>query len=262
MEFGETYGALLVGYLFRGGVEAFSGNGLYCIREGPGTGKYWTVKEVCALTGLTGKHLYYFHHENVVRATAYANYSVEGNDGYKLYDKQAVEKLQHIALYYQLGLKRNEIRDLMRAPDYDSNAVLEQLLERTRERQKALEKQILGLEYIRLTGTKNGLAGLPGEADLEGLGEALKEAIGLPFQLPATQAGEASRLLSSGAYEQLFGTDNTPVFWYALGLSLCALGEGTAAGEIPADRGKAALCWLSQHPDILRRHLPEEAPEE
>lgn len=43
--------------------------------------KLKTVKEVCRLTGLTGKHLYYFHHEKVVRATAYANYSVEGNDG-------------------------------------------------------------------------------------------------------------------------------------------------------------------------------------
>lgn len=77
-------------------------------------GQYKTVKEVCALTGLTGKHLYYFHHENVVRAAAYANYSVEGNDGYKLYDEAGVEKLQQIALLYELGLKRNEIRDLMR----------------------------------------------------------------------------------------------------------------------------------------------------
>ena len=50
---------------------------------------YKTVKEVCALTGLTAKHLYYFHHENVVRAAAYANYSVAGNDGYKLYDDAA-----------------------------------------------------------------------------------------------------------------------------------------------------------------------------
>ena len=30
--------------------------------------QYRTVQEVCALTGLTGKHLYYFHDENVVRA--------------------------------------------------------------------------------------------------------------------------------------------------------------------------------------------------
>ena len=79
-------------------VEPFSGNALYYPR-GIGTmEQYKTVKEVCALTGLTGKHLYYFHHENVVRAAAYANYSVEGNDGYKLYDEAGVEKLQQIAL--------------------------------------------------------------------------------------------------------------------------------------------------------------------
>lgn len=74
--------------------------------------KYMTVKEVCDLTGLTRKHLYYFHHERVVRAVAYANYSVEGYTGYKLYDDKAVEKLQQIALYYQFGLKRDEIKDI------------------------------------------------------------------------------------------------------------------------------------------------------
>ena len=80
-------------------VEPFTGNALnYPWRIGR-MDDYKTVKEVCALTGLTGKHLYYFHHENVVRAVAYANYSVEGNDGYKLYDEAGVEKLRQIALY-------------------------------------------------------------------------------------------------------------------------------------------------------------------
>ena len=87
--------------------------------------RYKTVKEVCDLTGLTRKHLYYFHHEKVVQAVAYANYSVYGYDGYKLYDDAAVEKLQQIALYYQLGLKRDEIRDIMLDPKYDSNLVLD-----------------------------------------------------------------------------------------------------------------------------------------
>ena len=94
-------------------LEAFSGNALYCERGMLPMNKYKTVKEVCDLTGLTRKHLYYFHHEKVVRAVAYANYSVEGNDGYKLYDDAAVEKLQQIALYYQLGLKRDEIKDII-----------------------------------------------------------------------------------------------------------------------------------------------------
>lgn len=89
--------------------------------------QYKTVKEVCALTGLTRKHLYYFHHENVVQAVAYANYSVEGYDGYKIYDDTAVERLQQIALYYQLGLKRNKIRDIMLDPNYNANQVLARL---------------------------------------------------------------------------------------------------------------------------------------
>ena len=109
-------------------LEAFPRNALYCGRGMPHMKNYKTVKEVCALTGLTGKHLYYFHHEKVVRATAFSNYSVVGNDGYKLYDEAAVEKLQQIALYYELGLKRNEIKEIMLKPDYDSNAVLDDLL--------------------------------------------------------------------------------------------------------------------------------------
>ena len=83
-------------------VEPFSGNALYYPWRTETMEQYKTVKEVCDLTGLTGKHLYYFHHENVVRAAAYANYSVEGNDGYKLYDEAGVEKLQQIALLLSL----------------------------------------------------------------------------------------------------------------------------------------------------------------
>ena len=59
-------------------LEAFFGHALYFRRGMPTRDKYKTVKEVCDLTGLTRKHLYYFHHEGVVRAVAYANYSVQG----------------------------------------------------------------------------------------------------------------------------------------------------------------------------------------
>lgn len=154
-------------------VEPFSGNALYYPR-GTGTmGQLKTVKEVCALTGLTGKHLYYFHHENVVRAVAYANYSVEGNDGYKLYDEKGVEKLQQIALFYQLGLKRNEIRDLMLAPDYDSTLVWEKLLDRKRAERKQIDWQIEALDYLRKTGMQNDLTGILRGRSLEELGKML-----------------------------------------------------------------------------------------
>ena len=104
---------------------------------------------------------------------AYANYSVEGNDGYKLYDDDAVEKLQHIALYYQLGLKRNEIRDIMLDPDYDRNLVLESLLEQERIKKVRTERHIAALEYLRMTGLKNGIAGTYCGTSLEELRQTL-----------------------------------------------------------------------------------------
>jgi DNA-binding transcriptional MerR regulator len=139
----------------------------------PAMNKYKTVKEVCALTGLTRKHLYYFHHEKVVRAVAYANYSVEGYDGYKLYDDAAIEKLQQIALYYQLGLKRDEIRDIMLMPDYDSNRILESMLDVEREKKVHIERNIAALEFLILTGTKNGVSGSLKGMSLDALGRTI-----------------------------------------------------------------------------------------
>ena len=132
---------------------------------------YKTVKEVCALTGLTGKHLYYFHHARVVRAVAFANYSVEGNDGYKLYDDAGVERLQHIALYYQLGLKRNEIRDLMLAPDYDMDRTLDTLLCRKRAERARIERQLAAMEHLKRVGAREGLAELLATGSVEELGQ-------------------------------------------------------------------------------------------
>ena len=136
-------------------LEAFLGNAIYFRRGMPTMNKYKTVKEVCDLTGLTRKHLYYFHHEKVVQAVAYANYSVEGYNGYKLYDDTAVEELQQISLYYQLGLKRDEIKGIMMAPNYDSNMVLHTMITLEQEKKTHIERHIAALEYLVLTGTKN-----------------------------------------------------------------------------------------------------------
>ena len=161
-------------------VEPFSGNALYYHRGMKQMDGYKTVKEVCALTGLTGKHLYYFHHENIVRAVAYANYSVEGNDGYKLYDEAGVEKLRQIALFYRLGLKRNEIRDMMRAPDYDLSRVLPELLEQKLAERETLACQIGVLRCLTESGACQDLSGIAPGGSIEEIWE----------QLTKRQAGE------------------------------------------------------------------------
>ena len=158
-----------------GRLEAFSGNALYWDRGMPRMEKYKTVKEVCSLTGLTRKHLYYFHHENVVRAAAYANFSVKDNDGYKLYDEEAVEKLRYIALCYRLGLRRNEIRDMMRAQQCDGGDLLEELLMRLHERRAQTELYILVLEHLKNADTPNKIAEILAETTPEELGKRLAQ---------------------------------------------------------------------------------------
>lgn len=263
-------------------LEAFLENALYCGQGMPTMNKYKTVKEVCALTGLTRKHLYYFHHEKVVPAVAYANYSVEGYDGYKLYDDPAIEKLQQIALYYQLELKRDEIKDIMLSPNYDSNLVLETLLSLERKKQVHIERHIAALEYLTLAGTKNGVNGVLRGMPLDDLGKTLLElrkeasADHPSYVLQRGRSGafaeELAELISelsgldealletpagSNAIQKIFelankhlGSDSAP---FILGLFMSILGEGTIAqgitGDLSPTHGKAVIQYLIDHPE-------------
>ena len=245
-------------------IAAFSGNALYSSRGMRAMKQYKTVKEVCALTGLTRKHLYYFHHENVVQAAAYANYSVEGNDGYKLYDDAAVEKLQQIALYYQLGLKRNEIRDIMLDPDYNENQVLEELLSRKTSEKENLERQIAALHFLKCMGIQSGLAGVFRSGGLEALGQAL-----IAFQREPTPTSHdlgqlsdfkfaVSSLLSeieSLSEEQMVSHQGVHLVRALFSLSTHYLGENSAAflmGLLTCAAGNGELA------KVIHPFLPQE----
>ena len=274
--------AILAGKVFlqmASPIEAFSGNALYSWRGIKTMNQYKTVKEVCALTGLTRKQLYYFHHEKVVQAVAYANYSVEGNDGYKLYDDAAVEKLHQIALYYQLGVKRNEIRDIMLDPDYDRNLILERLLAQERVKKVRTERHIAALEYLRMTGLKNGLAGAYCGTSLEELGQTLlnlqesellisnlpQESAAFEEELPALldKLGSLSEddLFSpqgSALIERIFdcgkrylGVNSIP---FLAGLFVSAAGDGELAPafheKITAIQSKAVMQYIRNHSEL------------
>lgn len=266
-------------------LEAFLENAIYYRRGMPTMNKYKTVKEVCDLTGLTRKHLYYFHHEGVVRAVAYANYSVEGNDGYKLYDDTAVEKLQQISLYYQIGLKRDEIKAIMQDPEYDSNKILHTLLTLEREKKLHTERMIAALEYLTATGTSNEVSALLRKFSLKDLGRTL-----LDIRQTAAEegschiahletaekfVGEFERLIaefgrmddtmlgsSTGIciIRQIFdlsdrylGADSIP---FLMGLFMSVWGEGTGAQEIrkllTPTHGRAIVQYMIEHPQLFQ----------
>ena len=260
-------------------LEAFSKNALYCSWEMPTMGKYKTVKEVCALTGLTRKHLYYFHHEKVAQAVAYANYSVEGNDGYKLYDDVTVEKLQQIALYYQLGLRRDEIRDIMLAPDYDSNRILDSALAMQKEKKIHIDRSIAALEYLIRIGSKNSVNSLLRGMSLDDLGRILlvvyENDTRTPDLLPHRKSFEhefKSLISAFGSLEDsltktgvgdefvkrivdlctlYLGIDGVP---FVLGLFMGALGEGAVAEDliqkIKPHHARAVIQYIVDHPEL------------
>ena len=284
-----TVGQILLSDTVFPHLEAFSENALYCGRGMLPMNKLKTVKEVCDLTGLTRKHLYYFHHEKVVQAAGYANYSVYGYDGYKLYDDAAVEKLQQIALYYQLGLKRDEIRDIMLDPHYDSNMVIETLLAIEHAKKATIERHIAALEYLKLSGTRNRLLSSLHGISLEELGETLMRLkADQPISTPATKkyetfARELSKLIatlhkldetqlnsSEGAVlicriihlsKKHMGTDGCP---FVIGLFASAIGGGIPLQELregisPAE-GKAVMRYFVQHPEVYTASLQDTSP--
>ena len=267
-------------------LEAFSGNALYCERGMLPMNKYKTVKEVCDLTGLTRKHLYYFHHEKVVRAVAYANYSVEGNDGYKLYDDAAVEKLQQIALYYQLGLKRDEIKDIMIDPNYDGNMVLDTLLAIEQSKKATIERHIAALEYLKLTGTKNRLLTPLRGMSLKELGETIltlrkttqtdrgypnlsnnkvdafaNEFARLIGELQKLETAELDTKTADRVIDQIFstsrehlGAEGVP---FVLGYFVSTIGLGPAAQElhtkITPEQAKTVIRYFVKHPELYKQ---------
>ena len=266
-------------------LEAFSENALYCGRGMLPMNKYKTVKEVCDLTGLTRKHLYYFHHAKVVQAVAYANYSVEGNDGYKLYDDAAVEKLQQIALYYQLGLKRDEIRDIMMDPNYDSNLVLDTLLAIEQSKKATIERHIAALEYLKLTGTKNRLLSPLRGMSLKELGETiltLRSSVQADAHFPSLTKAQSEAFTkeflkyalllqdmdcaansdsTNGTIKKIFavsqkylGSDGVP---FTLGFFVSAIGLGPTPEElqitISLDRARAVICYFVKHPELYKQ---------
>lgn len=267
-------------------LEAFSGNALYCERGMLPMNKYKTVKEVCDLTGLTRKHLYYFHHEKVVRAVAYANYSVEGNDGYKLYDDAAVEKLQQIALYYQLGLKRDEIKDIMLDPNYDGNMVLDTLLAIEQSKKATIERHIAALEYLKLTGTKNRLLTPLRGMSLKELGETIltlrktthadqgypdlsknkAEAFAEEFarfigEFQKLETAELDTKTADRVIDQILstskkylGAEGVP---FVLGYFVSAIDLGSAAQElhtkITPEQAKTVIRYFVKHPELYKQ---------
>lgn len=224
------------------------------------------VKDIRRLTGLTGAEIAWFHHQKVVQASGYSNYSVEGHDGYKEFDRRDLPKFQQIAMYYDLGLRRNEIRDIMKAKDYDCGRALDDLYVQLKEKRDRLERHMIAIEHLRMIGTKGNVLDYLRGSSMESLGanyqllqnsgtwaEMQTQFLQMPTESFEQQIITCAQNLAALSDEALQGeagasaisalvetmTGNLGLMGYILMLAIPAgvLGEGTMADDVPAMLG-------------------------
>jgi DNA-binding transcriptional MerR regulator len=113
-----------------------------------------TVKEVSELTGVSVRTLHHYDTINLLKPTQVTA------AGYRLYNDVALEKLYMILVFRELGLTLKEIANILNAPDYDRNRVLEKQIKLMQEQIGKLQNRIalakgmltVGVKYMRFEG--------------------------------------------------------------------------------------------------------------
>lgn len=135
--------------------------------------KLYSVNEICKKTGLDRKAL--FDYKDVVPATDHQNFNIEGKEGYKLYDEESLIKLQQIAIFKKLHMKKSIIKDKFNSSEYDSIKILNEQVELLNERKKEIEDLIILANSLKEIGVKNRIINMIFLDDAENYVKNLKK---------------------------------------------------------------------------------------
>lgn len=105
-----------------------------------------TVKEVSRITGVSVRTLHHYDAIGLLKPTRVTE------AGYRLYDEKAIEQLYLILLFRELKFPLAQIRDILNAPDYDRNRVLDQQIGLLEQKIEHLKNRITLARGIRLIG--------------------------------------------------------------------------------------------------------------
>ena len=113
-----------------------------------------SVKEIAKQTGVSVRTLHHYDAIGLLKPTYVAE------SGYRYYDEAALERLYLILLFRELEFSLKDIGEILDAPDYDRNRVLEQqikLLEKKRERLEYMANMargisLVGIKYLEFGG--------------------------------------------------------------------------------------------------------------
>jgi len=83
-----------------------------------------SVKEICMVTGVTRKTLFYYDRIGLLEPSRRS-----GKQNFKEYDQQAVNRLLEIRLYREMGLSIPMIQDILEGSEVSRKQYLEQISE-------------------------------------------------------------------------------------------------------------------------------------
>ena len=107
-----------------------------------------TVNEVSKLTGISVRTLHYYDQIGLLAPTEVTE------AGYRLYDEDALEKLQQIMLYRELEFPLKDIKEIMESSDFDRNQALQQQIEMLTLKKEHLENLIQFARGIKALGVR------------------------------------------------------------------------------------------------------------
>ena len=78
-----------------------------------------SAKEFAELTGVSVRTLHYYDEINLLKPA-----EIDENNGYRFYDKTALERMQEILFYRELDFPLKSICEILSSPDYDKQKAL------------------------------------------------------------------------------------------------------------------------------------------
>lgn len=107
-----------------------------------------TVHEVSQLSKVSVRTLHYYDSIGLLTPSNVTE------SGYRLYDDTALERLQHILLFRELGFPLKEIKRILDSSDFDRNRALEQQIELLTLKKEHIENLIDFARGIKAIGVK------------------------------------------------------------------------------------------------------------
>lgn len=112
-----------------------------------------SINEASKLTGLSRRALQYYDEEGV-------SVPKRSEQNYRLYDRNALERIWQVMIYKEMGLEIKEIRQLLTMPEHRKKERLTRQIEALQSRMAALRVQ---MEFAVLIQSK-GMLPLPEES--------------------------------------------------------------------------------------------------